>query len=436
MRATHALTPRFTGGFHQKSLYSALAFSALLLAGPAQAQHYLPPESAVRQAVAQSPAVQAADALLRGSLARADGLRAGPHETVVRASGQRRWVRDGSGERFAEGQIAVERPLRLWGKSEADAALADATQTTGRVAAQDARHEAARQLLALWFARLRAGLARQAAQDNAHAAAELARIAERRLRAGDAALLEAELARAEQARMQAGLAVAQAQEQAAQAELQARFPGLCAVPCTPDLATTTLPELPDESPADSAAPLRQRFITHSHEYLLAQAEEALALQQAKRSDLERRPDPTVGLFATSERGGAERIAGVSFSLPLGSVHRKAQADAALADADAALSRRLAAAQRLGAEFDVLWNQQAGKRAAAQAQAQSAALQRSAAERTLRAWRAGETSLAELLAVRRMLADAQLTERLAHSEALELSSRLRLDLHALWDFDED
>jgi outer membrane protein TolC len=405
---------------------------AMAVGATAQAQSYLPPEAAVRQAVAQSPTVQAFDATRRSSQARADGLRAGPHETVVRASGQRRWVRDGSGERFAEGQIAVERPLRLRGKSEADAALADATLATGRVAAQDARHETARQLLALWFATLRAGQARQAAQDNANAASELARITERRLRAGDAAKLEAELALAEQARMQAALATAQAQAQAAQAELQARFPGLCPSPCTPAELGNALPPLPTQSPTQ----LRQRYVELSHEYLLAQAEEALALQQAKRSDLERRPDPTVGVFATSERGGAERIAGVSLSLPLGSAHRKAQADAALADADAALSRRLAAQQRLGAEFDVLWSQLAGKLSAAQAQAQAATLQRSAAERALRAWRAGESPLSELLAVRRLLADAVLAERLAHSEALENHSRLQLDLHALWDFDED
>ena len=437
MRAISALQTRAEGLVHRvfktmsmKPLLPAWS-TALLLAGAAQAQSYLPPEAAVRAAVEQSPTVQAADAARRGTQARADGLRAGPHETVVRAIGQRRWVRDGERQRFGEGQIAIERPLRLWGKAEADAELADATQATGRVAAQDARHETARQLLALWFAALRAGQARQAAQDNAGAATELALITERRLRAGDAARLEAELAAAEQARMQAALAAAEAAETSALAELQARFPDLCPQRCAPAEAPAALPE----TPIQPAAQMRAHYIEHSHEYLLAQAEETLALRQARRSDLERRPDPTVGVFATSERGGAERLAGVSLSLPLGSAHREAQAAAALADADAALSRRLAAERRLGAEFDVLWSQLGGKRAAAQAQAQAAALQRSAADRALRAYRAGESGLSELLAVRRVLADAVLAERLARSEALESDSRLRLDLHELWDFDD-
>lgn len=438
MRAPRAFSTRSTGLFHSFPLDNVMktllhAWGAgLLLASAAQAQNYLPPEAAVRTAIAQSPTVQAADAARRSSEARADGLRVGPHETVVRATGQRRWVRDGERQRFGEGQIAVERPVRLWGKSQVDGALADATRATGQVAAQDARHETARQLLALWFAAQRSAQARQAAQDNADAAQELARITDRRLRAGDAARLEAELATAEHARMQAALATAGAAETAALAELQARFPGLCPQRCAPAEAAPELPQQPLDQPA---AELRQHYIAHSHEYLLAQAEETLAQQQAKRADLERHPDPTVGVFATSERGGAERIAGVSLSLPLGSTYRQAQASAALADADAALSRRLAAEQRLGAEFDVLWSQLSGKRAAAQAQAKAAELQRSAADRALRAYRAGESGLSELLAVRRTLADALLAERLARSDALESDSRLRLDLHQMWDFDD-
>ena len=84
---------------------------------------------------------------------------------------------------------------------------------------------------------------------------------------------------------------------------------------------------------------------------------------------------------------------------------------------------------------MLWSQLGGKRAAAQAQAQAASLQRSAAERTLRAYRAGESGLPELLTARRVLADALLAENLARSEAQESDSRLRLDLHELWDFDD-
>lgn len=390
--------------------------------------NYLPTESAVREVVAQSPDVMAAEARRDATLARAEGIRAGTAETVVRAIGQGRQVRDPS-ERHAEGQIAVERPLRLWGKAQADGQLADAAAEAGQLAVKDARHETSRQILAFWFAALRAEQARQAAQENARAAADLAALTARRVQLGDASRLDGELATADSARMQAALATATAAEQAAQAELQARFPGLSRPTLAADTALPTLSQDPPER-------LRTRYIQDSHEYRLAMAEEAQALQMARRADLERRPDPTVGMFVIVERGGAERIMGISVAMPLGSAHRQSTALAAASDAQATARRRLAVERRLNAEFDVLYRSLQGKQATAQAQIHAATLQRSATDRATRAYRAGESGLAELLAARRSLADALLAERLARVDLLEADSRLQLDLHRMWDFDDE
>ena len=406
------------------------ATTTLLWSAITQAQvssSYLPAENAVREAVAQSPDVLAAEARRDAVLARAEGIRAGTAETVVRAIGQGRQVRDPS-ERHAEGQITVERPLRLWGKAQADGQLADAAAEAGQLAVKDARHEASRQILALWFGAVRAGQTRQAAQENAKAAADLAALTARRVQLGDASRLDAELTAADRARMQAVLATAVAAEQTAQAELQARFPGLG----HPALgADTALPALPQD-PSDR---LRTEYIQDSHEYRLAMAEEAQAQQMAKRADLERRPDPTVGMFVTVERGGAERIMGVSVAMPIGSAHRRSAALAAVADAETAVRRRLGSARRLGAEFDVLYGNLQGKRTSTQAQMEAATLQRSASDRATRAYRAGESGLTELLAARRSLAEALLAERLARVDLLEADSRLQLDLHRMWDFDD-
>jgi len=388
---------------------------------------YLPAESVVREAIAQSPEVMTAEARRDATLARAEGIRAGTAETVVRAVGQGRQVRDPS-ERHAEGLIAVERPLRLWGKAQADGQLADASAETGQLAVKDSRHEASRQVLTLWFSAVRTGQARLAAEENARAASELEAVTARRVQLGDASRLDGELAAADHARMQAALATAAAAEQAALAELQSRFLGLNRPALVTDPA---LPPLPN----DSSELLRAQYIQGSHEYRLAAAEEAQALQLAKRADLERRPDPTVGMFVSVERGGAERILGVSVAMPLGSAHRRSAATAAAADAEAAVRRTLGAERRLGAEFDVLYRNLQGKRASAQAQAEAVALQRTASERATRAYRAGESGIAELLAVRRSLADALLAERFARVDALEADSRLKLDLHRMWDFDD-
>jgi cobalt-zinc-cadmium efflux system outer membrane protein len=388
----------------------------------------LPGEAAVRDAVSQSPDVQMAEARRDAVLARAAGIRAGTAEAVVRATGQGRQVREPS-ERYAEGQLALERPLRLWGKADADGALADATAQSGQLAVMDARHEVSRQILSLWFGALRAQQVQLAAQGNDRLAAELATITARRVQLGDAARMDHELLLAERARTAAALASARAAEAAAQAELRARFPSLGIPGGLP--ADARLQPLPD----DPTGSLRNRYVEDSHEFRLALSEETQAQRQARRSDLERKPDPTVGVFVTIERGGAERIAGVSVSMPLGSAHRRSVAVAAAADAEAAARRRVAVERRIGAEFEVLYGGLEGKRAAAKALSEALALQRSAAERTGRAYKAGETSLSELLMIRRALADTMLAERAAVVDTLEADSRLRLDLHQLWDFDD-
>jgi len=419
----------------KRAMSAALAAAVAGMIGAARAQAVpqaeagvLPAEAAVRDTVGQSPEVRMAEAGRDAAQARAAGIRAGTAEAVVRATGQGRQARAPS-ERHAEGQLALERPLRLWGKSEADGALADATVQSGQLALMDARHEVSRQILALWFGALRAQQARLAAQGNDELAAELAAVTARRVQAGDAARMDHELSLAERARTAAMLASARAAEAVAQAALRARFPGL-GVPG--GLPAGIGPQgLPDE-PAEA---LRTHYVEDSHEFRLALSEEAQAQRQAYRADLERKPDPTVGVFVAVERGGAERIAGVSVSMPLGSAHRRSAALAAAADAQAAAQRRLVAERRIGAEFDALYQGLAGKRAAAVALAQALALQRSAAERTGRAYKAGESGLGELLMVRRTLADTTLAERTALVDALEADSRLRLDLHRMWDFDE-
>jgi outer membrane protein TolC len=67
--------------------------------------------------------------------------------------------------------------------------------------------------------------------------------------------------------------------------------------------------------------------------------------------------------------------------------------------------------------------------------EAATLHKSASDRAMRAYRAGESGLTELLAARRSLAEAQLAERLARVDLLEADSRLQLDLHRMWDFDD-
>ncbi|KAI3590760.1 hypothetical protein D9X30_4245 [Cupriavidus sp. U2] len=387
---------------------------------------YLPAAESVRAALDAAPDVAAARARRDGASARASGIRAGTAEFAVRATGQRRHVRDPS-DNFAEGQVALERPLRLWGKSDADAALADAMIDQGDIALDDALHETSRQMLALWFNVLRARQTTAAMTRSAALAADLVVSTGKRVRASDAAPMDLEIVQAEQARAEAALAGARAAQGAAEAELRARFPALglpAAMPVGAQIATLP-PAVAGDLLGEGA---RARYLDVSHAVRLAIADEAVASRAARRSDLERKPDPTVGAFVTVERGGAERIAGLSISMPLGSAHRRSVALAAAADAEAAARRRAAVEQTAGAEFDVLARSVAGLEQAARAQQAALTLDQSAADRAARAYAAGEIGIGQLLVVRRGLTETTLAARTAMVNALEAQQKLRLELH--------
>ncbi|MGT2492509.1 hypothetical protein ACU4GD_23185 [Cupriavidus basilensis] len=145
----------------------------------------------------------------------------------------------------------------------------------------------------------------------------------------------------------------------------------------------------------------------------------------------------MGVFFTVERGGAERIAGVAHRrCPLGSAHRRSSAVAAAADAEAAARRRVSVERRIGAEFEVLdvaWKASGPRPWPSPRRWRcSAAPPRAPGGPTRRA----KPASSELLIIRRALADTTLAERVAVVDALEADSRLRLDLHRMWDFDDE
>jgi outer membrane protein TolC len=404
-----------------------LALVAVLSGSPVYAQQapWLPSDDAVRLALEHHPAISDAIALREARDAGADATRVGSHETLVRVTPQGRWTRNPA-EAYPEMQIAVERPLRLYGKAQADGALADAAQASASVALQDARHELSRLLLTLWFATARS----QAETESLRAAQKqvetLAATVAARLRQGDAAELDRMLAQADVQRAQAASLAAQAALEAAQAELGAQFPDV-------GMPTVLPTELPAASSQDAGA-LRRQYVSGSHEVLLAHAEADRYQLQARRVDLERHPDPIIGAFATVERSASERIVGMSLSIPLGGTYRNAQAREAAAQASAAAARSSQAERKAQAEFGSLWASLQGARQTAAALGEAASSQEAAAAKMTRAYSLGEAGITETLTAQRSAAEADRQWRAALIDAVQLNTRLKLDLHQMWDFD--
>lgn len=384
----------------------------------------LPPEAEVRRVLASLPALR--QGVLNTQLAGAerDKLAAGPYEWTVRAGASRRTAP--GAQRYLEQEVALERPLRWFGKVSLDQALGEQGLAVARALHGDAWHEAGRALLRDWFDALRelAGVARL--EEQLAVTQRLQSIAARRVQAGDGAALDLLQAETEQRRVLALLQQARQRSEQSLTLLAISYPGL------PRPQADSLP-LP-QAGSEDASSWAERIVHDNHELQLAQAEADLYAMRASRLASDAMPDPTLALRAARERDGQERVFGVSLSFPLPGAGRAADRSAAAIKASMARERvaqtqlRVALAARRAASDSVhshaIWTtlQEVQQQTIHQA------------ELMQRAYQAGECTLAVALAGRRQALDAALTAQTAQIEALAAQARLQLDAHAIWSID--
>lgn len=408
----------------------ALLFCLCVITGAAGAADYpdLPSAAVIDKVFDQYPPVLAAKSGIRLEQANRQRLEAGPHETTLRLTGQQRDVRTSPNQQFNEWDVGVERAFRLPGKSALDNQLGAQGVTQARLAYGDALHEAGRSLLKGWFAWLREQ--QQAWQWQAQAASlkEQLEIVNKRMKAGDAPKLEKMSAEAAVAQAEAGLAQARYREQSAATDLQRRFPGLT-LPTQMQLVEPQLVE-------HDAAYWRQQIMEHNHELGAARAESRRWQLTVSRAEADQTPDPALGLRYGNERGGEERIVGLSVSIPFGGKARAAATEGARAQAEMASHREAAVLAKLEAEAENLF-------AGAHAAYRSALSTREAAQRikasadlAARAYALGEQGLADVLVAKRLALEANLAATLAQLDANEARYRLLLDSHQLWPIDAD
>ena len=406
----------------------ARALALLLLTAGAQAApgapSALPPEAEVRRVLASLPALRQGVFNTQLAGAERDKLAAGPSEWTVRAGASRRTA--AGAERYLEQEVALERPLRWFGKASLDQALGEQGMTVARALHGDAWHEAGRALLRDWFDALRdlAGVARL--EEQLAVTQRLQSIAARRVQAGDGAALDLLQAETEQRRVLALLQQARQRSEQSLALLAISYPGL------PRPQADSLP-LP-QAGSEDASSWTERIVHDNHELQLALAEADLYAMRASRLASDAMPDPTLALRAARERDGQERVFGVSLSFPLPGAGRTADRSAAAIKAAMARERvaqtqlRVALAARRAASDSVhshaIWStlQEVQQQTMRQA------------ELMQRAYQAGECTLADALAGRRQALDAALTAQTARIEALAAQARLQLDAHAIWSID--
>jgi len=391
----------------------------------------LPPEPLLRQALLQAPQADAANASHRAEQAQADQLRLGPNDWVLRAGIAQRSERGGAS--FNEREIAIERTLRWGRKSAQDQALADQTLRLASLRRQAAWQASASALLAQWFDARRDQQAAWHQQQQAALAQALVTVVQRRVAAGDAAALLLRQAEGELARTAGAQAAAEQRADNSRLALLHQYPLLAAAwPAAGAAAAShaTAPTRPDAAPTSGqgaalAADLVGRLLAQQPLLASAQAEVVLARQQLGRLESDRTADPTLGLRFAQERGGAERVLGLTVSMPFGGALRDSRVQAGGAALAAAEARLRGLQLQLAAE---------AQRLAAAPQQASTVLQRlqaaafaaeTSARLTERAQAEGESTLAELLQQQRQAGDSALAAALAAIDLHEARARLQL-----------
>ena len=402
------------------------AVAALAICAPAWAAPSLPPEPQVIAALDSHPSVAAAASRVDAARAGASALARGTHEFTLQGSYVSRDVTNEG--RFNEFDAQVMRAVRLPGKAQLDRSAGELGVEVAHNRMEDARHQVSLMFAGLWFDWLVSAELRHNELATAKLLEQELRALERRRALRDASQLEVDQAQAALDQALGQAAQTAAGETQARVRLAANFTDLPLPETAPDLGQ---PELPEQSLED----LRGLVISRSHEILAADREAARLDVVARRSDRDRMADPSVGVRLFSERSGMERGAGLVFQMPLGGGYRKAQAQQASAEANAATFdlasiRRMVEATADADLADVRSRMETWQRFASAVRSAG-----QAAERSAIGYRLGATDLADLLLIRRQHHDARRMEIMARGDALRALLKLQIDAHVIWK-DED
>ncbi len=385
----------------------------------------LPPTELARESIDQDPAVVEARRALGAAGHGAAAQRAGSQEWTTRLSAQRR--RYDNGGNSNEWTVSLERTIRIGGKAAIDAQLGDNELVIGRARIGEARHEAARALADLWLDALATSRQRELWAEQLSFAQTSHQAVEQRRKAGDASMLDLNAARADLIDVQRQLSAATTAEAKAKAMLAVRFPNLKYDP----------KPLAEPTELDMSLPQwRDRILAESDPLRIAEAELKRAELGAARAEADRLPDPTLGVYTASEAFRAERIIGLSVSIPLSGNYRRERMQQALQEAETARAKVERRKRDEQAEIVVAYVDATGGLERWRLASQGLSTTRDSARLTQRAYSLGEADLQTLLLARRQALDASTAAEQARVEALRWHYRLLVDAHLIWALEED
>ena len=380
----------------------------------------LPPAASVNAVLATHPTVLAAQSRLAAATAEGRRLHAGEYEYQARAAYTRRHESGIGGSN--DWEIGIERGLRLPAKARLDAETANTLVAEAEARVADARHEAARELVALWYSALRGAGEAEHWRAQVGLLQQQSEVVAKRLRAGDAAKMESALAMAAVHQAQAEHRRAETAAAGAAAMLSTRFPGL----------PKPIPQ-PGPAPAlsGSAEEWVAAALADNHELAILRKESERMQILSRRQQADLRPDPTLGLHFSRERSGQDNLVGVSLALPLPGEARRARVTAANEEANALAQLLAAAKTRIEGEIRGTHLNLQGGLSRLSAQEEMALQLDRYAGLAWRAYELGEADLYEALNARKSAHDARRETATSRLDVRESAARLLLDGHQLW-----
>lgn len=397
--------------------------SAPLLAEPLP-MNDLPSSAQVDVALDQHLMVLNAQSQLQIEQANQRKREAGEYEFTLRGGSYKNILYNPNGvEHTRDWEVALERPFRLPNKMLLDSDIGAEGVTRGEHALGDARHEASRSLLKLWFNWQRENAQKLQWQQQATLLKQQSAITEKRIQAGDAPRMELNQINANMALANISLQQAHLRSQLAANELTRQFTAL--------KLSDNIPVLEPQALSQTIDYWQKIIRNHNHELGLAEAEQRYQQKLAERASAERLPDPTLGFRYANQLSGTQKISGVYFSIPLSYSARAANAEAAHQAAQIASDRNVAVQKRLDADIIATYTQVENNYQIWQQAREAGVALRQNAELIARAYRLGESSLGDTLIARRQALEASLVESLAQLDANEARYRLLLDAHQLW-----
>lgn len=379
----------------------------------------LPPETTVAEFLRQSPAYQAAQRGQEAERLVARQHQVGPYEWTGTAATSRRSQNAPTRERFQEYELGLERTVRLPGKVAVSTRAGETRVAQSEAMARKVWHDQARLLLERYATWLRERESARTWTQQVTLLRQQWSTTERRQQLGDAA-------RIEQQQALAALTQAEAQRLATEGRLAAASAALATgLPAMP-VTTGHLPPAPPPK-ADNPRTLVERQLHYSPDLALARQEHQVAEAQMRLDAAERRPDPTVGVRFTRERGGAEHTTALVLSVPFGGEYRDAGAQASAFRVSAAAAQLLDVERRMQTEADQRVRDLVSAFESWQRHAEAAQQLMGVADTLDKGYRLGEGNLNEVLSARRLANEQQLVAATGLADLW--TARLRLQLES-------